>query len=72
MNAEFLINSHIAYILWKIQKTVFSTNWCMKLILLLIDQITVCIASFDNLHLLHVNTINSIVSANNQRIQIMS
>ena len=44
----------------------------MKLILLLIDQITVCIVLFDDLYSLHVNTINSTVSANNQRIQIMS
>ena len=44
----------------------------MKLILLLIDQIAVCIASFDNLHSLYVNTINSTAFANNQRIQIMS
>ena len=72
MNAKLLINSRIACILWKIQKTVFSTNWCIKLILLLIDQIVVCIALFDDLHLLHVNAMNSTASANNQRIQIMS
>ena len=44
----------------------------MKLILLLIDQIIVCIALFNDLYSLYVNTINSIVSAKNQRIQIMS
>ena len=44
----------------------------MKLILLLIDQIVVCIVSFDDLRSLHVNTMNLTVFANNQRIQIMS
>ena len=44
----------------------------MKLMLLLIDQITVCITSFDNLRSLHVNTMSLTVFANNQRIQIMS
>ena len=44
----------------------------MKLILLLIDQIIVCIALFNNLRSLHVNTMNLFVFANNQRIQIIS
>ena len=43
----------------------------MKLILLLIDQIAVYIALFNDLHSLHINTINLTAFANNQRIQII-